>query len=62
MQGIYVTGAILKEETMNIKSSLDKPGLKDFEISGGWLDKWKLTHDIREKQISGESLDESETQ
>ena len=26
-----------------------------------WLDKWKLSHDIKEKQISGESLDISQT-
>ena len=23
----------------------------------GWLDKWKLSHGIKEKEISGESLD-----
>ena len=46
---------------MNIKSPLDQPGLEDFEASEGWLDKRKLTHGIREKQIPGDSLAESET-
>ena len=27
----------------------------------GWLDKWTLSHNIKEKQISGESLADSET-
>ena len=32
-----------------------------FKVSEGWPDKWKLSHSIKEKQISGESLDVSET-
>ena len=27
----------------------------------GWLNKWKLSHGIKEKQISGESLEVSKT-
>ena len=46
---------------MNIKQSLNQPELDGFEASEGWLDKWKLSHDIKEKQISGESLDVSKT-
>ena len=42
---------------MNIKQSLNRPELDGFKASEGWLDKWKLSHGIREKQISGESLD-----
>ena len=32
-----------------------------FQASEGWLDKWKLNHGIKEKQISGKSLGVSET-
>lgn len=59
--GIYVNGPLLKEEAMNIKQSLNRPELDDFKASEGWLDKWKLSHGIKEKQISGESLDVSTT-
>ena len=55
--GIYVNGSLLKEEAMNIKESLNRPELDGFKASKGWLDKWKLSHSIKEKQISGESLD-----
>ena len=43
-----------------IKDLLNKPDLNDFKASEGWLDKWKLNYKIREKQISGESLDVSD--
>ena len=43
-----------------IKDLLNTPDLNDFKVSEGWLDKWKLNYKIREKQISGESLDVSE--
>ena len=59
--GIYVNGPLLKEETMSIKQSLNLPELDGFKVSEGWLDKWKLSHGIKEKQISGESLDVSQT-
>ena len=32
-----------------------------FKASEGWLDKWKLSHGIKKNQISGESLDVSQT-
>ena len=59
--GIYVNGSLLKEEAMNIKQSLNLPELDGFKASEGWLDKRKLSHGIKEKQISGESLDVSQT-
>ena len=59
--GIYVNGPLLKEEAMSIKQSLNLPELDDFKTSKGWLDKWKLSHGIKEKQISGEYLDVSQT-
>ena len=58
--GIYVSGSLLKEEVMNIKDLLNNADLNDFKASEGWLDKWKLSYGIREKQISGKSFDVSE--
>ena len=58
--GIYVSGSLLKEEAMNIKDLLNNPDLNDFKASEGWLDKWKLSYGIREKQISDESFNVSE--
>ena len=46
---------------MNIKQSSNRPELDSFKASEGWLHKWKLSHGIKEKQISGESLDVSKT-
>ena len=46
---------------MNIKQSLNRPEFDGFKASEGWLDKWKLSHGIKEKQISGESLNLSKT-
>ena len=45
------------QATNDLLSNLD---LNDFKASEGWLDKWKLSYDIREKPISGESFDVSE--
>ena len=59
--GIYVNGPLLKEEAMRIKQSLNLPELDGFKASEGWLDEWKLSHGIKEKQLSGESLDVSQT-
>ena len=59
--GICLNGPLLKEEAMNIKQSLNRPELDGFKVSEGWLDKWKLSHGIKEKQISGESLNVSKT-
>ena len=55
--GIYVNGPLLVEEAMNIKESLNRPELASFTASNRWLEKWKLSYGIKEKQISGESLD-----
>ena len=61
LSGIYVNGPLLKEKAMSIKQSLNLPELDGFKASEGWLDKYKLSHGIKEKQISGESLDVSQT-
>ena len=58
--GIHVSGSLLKEEAMDIKDFLNNPDLNDFKASEGWLDKWKLSYGIREKQISDEAFDVSE--
>lgn len=36
-------------------------GIEDFEASSGWLDKFKNSHGITEKVVSGESVSVSET-
>ena len=46
---------------MNIKQSLNRPELNGFKASESWLDKWKLSHSIKEKQISDQCLDVSKT-
>ena len=61
MSGIFVSWPLPKEEAMNIKQSSSLPELDGFKASDSWLDKWKLSHSIKEKQISGESLGVSET-
>ena len=58
---IYLNEPLLKEEAMNIKQSLNRPELDGFKVSEGWLDKWKLSHGIKEKQIPGQPLDVSKT-
>ena len=58
---IYLNKPLLKEEAMNVKQSLNRPELDGFKVSESWLDKWKLSHGIKEKQISGESLNVSKT-
>ena len=52
--GIYLNGPLLKQ-------SLNRQQSDGFNVWEGWLDKWKLSHDIKEKQISGESLKVSKT-
>ena len=59
--GISEKGALIKEEAMNIRQSLSLPELDGFKASEGWLDKWKFSHGIKEKQISRESFGVSET-
>ena len=44
---------------MNIKDLLNNPDLNDFKVSESWVHKRKLSYGIREKQMSGESLDVS---
>ena len=41
---------------MDIKQSLSLPELDGFKVSEGWLDKRKLSHGLKGKQTSDESL------
>ena len=59
--GIYINGPLLKMEAMCIKQPLSLSELDGFKSSEGWLDKWKLSHGMREKQIAGKFLGVSET-
>ena len=45
---------------MKIKATLGKPALEHLTASDGWLDKWKFTRDIQEKQYHAESMEVSE--
>ena len=56
--GIYVNGPLLEQEAINIKQFLSVRELDVFKALEDWLDKWKLSHGIKEKQISGEPLGE----
>ena len=58
--GIYVNGPLLKEEPINITQSLSLQ-LDGFKALEGYLDKWKLSHAIKEKKVSSEFLNVSET-
>ena len=57
---IYVNGPLLKEEPINITQSLSLQ-LDGFKALEGYLDKWKLSHAIKEKKVSSEFLKVSET-
>ena len=46
---------------MNIKQSLSPAELDGFKALERWLDKWKLGHGVKEKQISCGSHGVSET-
>ena len=50
-------GPLLKEEAMEIKNPFQNSDLDDFFASDGWLEKWKATYAIKEKQIVGEGGD-----
>ena len=49
--GIYVKGSLLKEGAINIKQSLSLRELDGFKGSESCLDKWKLSHSMKEKTI-----------
>ena len=52
---IYPDGPMLKEEAMEIKNCLDKVELKIFTTSSGWLEKWKISYGVRERNVNGET-------
>ena len=44
---------MLKEEPMEIKKCLDPEEFQNFTASNGWLEKWKLSYDIRKSKVNG---------
>ena len=56
---IYPNGAMLKEKAMAIKEQLKSSDFDDFRASDGWLDCWKTTYFVKERQIVGEAGDVS---
>ena len=52
---IYPDGPMLKEEAMEIKKCLDKVEFKNFTASNGWLEKWKISYDVRERKVNCEA-------
>ena len=51
-KNIYPDGPKLCEQAKQIAQHL---GLKYFKASNGWLEKWKLRHNIKQLTVSGES-------
>ena len=46
---------MLKEEALEIKKHLNNDEFLTFTASNGWLEKWKISYDIREKRVNGEA-------
>ena len=34
---------------------LDKVEFKNFTVSNGWLEKWKISYDVQERRVNGEA-------
>ena len=51
-KNIYPDGPKICQKAKEIAQHLD---ISDFKASNGWLEKWKLKHNIRQMTISGES-------
>ena len=52
---IYSDGPMLKEEDMEINKCSGKVKFKNFTASNGWLEKWKISNDVRERKVNGEA-------
>lgn len=51
-KNVYPDGPTLCEKAREIVKRLE---LSDFKASNGWLEKWKVRHNIKKIIISGES-------
>ena len=51
-QGVPLSGPVLREKALNYAKELD---IKYFTVSNGWYDRWKNSHDVPFKEISGEA-------
>ena len=51
-KNIYPDGPKICQKAKEIAQHLD---ISDFKASNGWLEKWKLKHNIQQMTISGES-------
>ena len=51
-KNIYPDGPILCQQAKKIAECLNIP---DFKASNGWLEKWKVKHNIKKMKINGES-------
>ena len=48
---IQIAGALVQEISRGLAQNL---GLTDFKASDGWLEKWKLRHNVTFKSVAGE--------
>ena len=55
--GIFPSGAMLQEEAMLIKEALGDEELSGFTATNGWLEKFRISHKLKDKVIVGEAGD-----
>ena len=51
---LYLDGSLLAEKAMTIAERLGHTG---FKVSNGWLHRWKVRNNIKQRTVSGESGD-----
>ena len=48
---IHISGPIIQEEALQIALKMNATG---FTASNGWLEKWKIRHNIKQFRVAGE--------